>query len=234
MQFWVGEYMQETLIKTEQLVKRYTIGEVVTEALAGVSLTVTKGEYVAINGRSGSGKSTLLHILSLLDRPTSGSVYIRGIETNRITKKERMEMRLMTFGYVFQDYALIPELTALENVLLPRYMATGCYDSCTERGKTLLEQVGLSGRMDNLPNQLSGGEQQRVAIARALVNNPVVLFADEPTANLDTDTSETILSIIQRLHTEGLTVLMVTHEPDFATRAQRIITLADGLVVSGA
>lgn len=234
MQFWVVEHMEEVLIKTEQLIKRYTIGEVVTEALGGVSLTIAKGEYVAINGRSGSGKSTLLHILSLLDRPTSGSVYIRGIETNRITKKERMEMRLMTFGYVFQDYALIPELTALENVLLPRYMATGCYDSCAERGKELLEQVGLSGRMDNLPNQLSGGEQQRVAIARALVNSPVVLFADEPTANLDTDTSETILSIIQRLHTEGLTVLMVTHEPEFATRAQRIITLADGLVIDGA
>ncbi len=226
--------MQEPLIKTEQLVKRYVIGEVATEALGGVSLTIEKGEYVAINGRSGSGKSTLLHLLSLLDRPTSGSIHIHGTETTRISKKERMAMRLTTFGYVFQDYALIPELTALENVLLPRYMATGCLLSCEEKGKNLLAQVGLSERMNNLPNQLSGGEQQRVAIARALVNDPVVLFADEPTANLDTDTSETILRIIQDLHTKGLTVLMVTHEPEFATRAQRIVTLADGLVVSGA
>lgn len=222
--------MQETIIKTVDLTKRYIIGEVVTEALGGVSLSVDKGEFVAINGRSGSGKSTLLHILSLLDRPTSGAVYIEGAETTRISKRERMEMRLKTFGYVFQDYALIPELTALENVLLPRYMATGCYGSCEDRGKELLAQVGLSERIHNLPNQLSGGEQQRVAIARALVNNPTVLFADEPTANLDTDTSETILGIIQDLHQKGLTVLMVTHEPEFATRAGRIITLADGLV----
>ena len=222
--------MDTPLIETKDLVKRYQIGEVVTRAVAGVSLSIYQGEFVAIDGRSGSGKSTLLHLLSLLDRPTEGAVYVQGEETSHFPRERRVEIRLSTFGYVFQDYALIPELTAIENVLLPHFMLTGCYDECARRGNELLERVGLGERLHNLPSQLSGGEQQRVAIARALVNKPQVLFADEPTANLDSDTSENVMNIIEELHTEGLTVLMVTHEPDHAQRAERVITLSDGRI----
>ena len=224
--------MDTPILQTKDLVKRYQIGEVVTRALAGVSISVNKGEFVAIDGKSGSGKSTLLHQLSLLDRPTSGHVYVQDEETSEFPRDRRVLMRLSTFGYVFQDYALIPELTAVENVLLPQFMRTGCFGECMRRGHELLERVGLGERLHNLPSQLSGGEQQRVAIARALVNKPEILFADEPTANLDSDTSETVMNIIKELHREGLTILMVTHEPDYAAQAERIITLADGAVVS--
>lgn len=223
--------MNTTIIETKNLIKRYVVGEVVTHAVDNVSISVQEGEFVAIDGKSGSGKSTLLHLLSLLDRPTEGGVYVEGEDTSQFSKARRVDIRLSTFGYVFQDYALIPELTALENVVLPHFMMTGCFDDCTKRGTELLGRVGLENRLHNRPGQLSGGEQQRVAIARALVNNPHVLFADEPTANLDSDTSETIISIITELHKQGITVLMVTHEPEYARRAQRIITLADGKVV---
>lgn len=223
--------MTDAILETNKLVKRYIVGEVVTHALAGVSISILPGEFVAIDGKSGSGKSTLLHLLSLLDRPTTGDVLVHGTNTSEFSRKKRMDMRLSSFGYVFQDYALIPELTALENVILPHYMLTGRFDDCKKRGITLLERVGLKDRLYNRPNQLSGGEQQRVAIARALVNKPKLLFADEPTANLDSDTSETIISIIRELHEQGLTVLMVTHEPEYAQRAERVITLSDGKIV---
>lgn len=223
--------MSEPIIETVNVQKYFTIGEVVTRAVDGVSIQIHEGEFVAIDGRSGSGKSTLLHLLSLLDQPSAGEVRILREDTSRFSRAQRVAMRLTTFGYVFQDYALIPELTALENVLLPHFMQTGCYRSCSQQGETLLARVGLGERLHNLPSQLSGGEQQRVAIARALVNKPRILFADEPTANLDTDTGETIMSIIAELHTQGLTVLMVTHEPEYAARAERLITLTDGRVV---
>ena len=218
------------VLKTRDLSKEYKVGEIVTRALGGVSIEVHEGEFVAIEGRSGSGKSTLLHMMSLLDRPSGGDVLVEGRETARFSRSERMVLRLSTFGYVFQDYALIPELTALENVLLPQFMRTGCYRTCSGQGVELLERVGLKDRLHNLPSQLSGGEQQRVAIARALVNDPKVLFADEPTANLDSDTSETIMGIFEELHGKGLTLIMVTHEPEFSARAQRTIRLADGLI----
>jgi len=225
--------MAKPIIETDGVQKHFHIGSVLTRAVDGVSISIREGEFVAINGKSGSGKSTLLHLLSLLDRPTSGSLRILDTDTTQFNRRKRVQMRLTTFGYVFQDYALIPELTALENVLLPHFMHTGCYTSCKQRGVDLLERVGLGARLGNLPNQLSGGEQQRVAIARALVNEPSILFADEPTANLDTDTSETIMQIIGELHQKGLTVLMVTHEPEYAARAQRSITLSDGRVIEG-
>jgi ABC-type lipoprotein export system ATPase subunit len=224
--------MAEPIIETVEVQKHFTIGDVVTRAVDGISVQIHEGEFVAIDGMSGSGKSTLLHLLSVLDRPSAGEVRVAGEDTSRCPRARRVAMRLTTFGYVFQDYALIPELTALENVLLPQFMQTGCYGSCSKRGKELLERVGLGERLHNLPNQLSGGEQQRVAIARALVNKPRILFADEPTANLDSDTSENIMQIIKELHEQGITVLMVTHEPEYAARAERIITLADGKVVS--
>lgn len=220
-----------TILETRALTKEYRTGEVVTRALGGVSIQVHEGEFVAIEGKSGSGKSTLLHMLSLLDHPSEGSVLVEGMDTVQFSRAQRVELRLSTFGYVFQDYALIPELTALENVVLPHFMKTGCYHDCSLRGIELLEEVGLGKRLGNLPSQLSGGEQQRVAIARALVNRPRVLFADEPTANLDSGTSEIIMDIIGGLNQQGLTVMMVTHERDYARRAGRIITLADGVVV---
>lgn len=223
--------MNTPIIETINLIKRYEVGEVITHAVDGVSISISEGEFVAIDGKSGSGKSTLLHLLSLLDRPTEGGVYVRGKDTSHFSKEQRVDIRLSTFGYVFQDYALIPELTALENVVLPHFMLTGCFDDCTKHGTELLGRVGLEKRLHNRPSQLSGGEQQRVAIARALVNNPRVLFADEPTANLDSDTSDTIISIITDLHKQGITVLMVTHEHEYALRAERIITLADGHVL---
>ena len=219
------------IVETKNLVKCYNVGEVVTRALDGVSISINEGEFVAIDGKSGSGKSTLLHLLSLLDRSTEGGVFVYNEDTSQFSRERRVAIRLSTFGYVFQDYALIPELTALENVILPHFMLTGRFGDCTKHGTELLERVGLGNRLYNRPSQLSGGEQQRVAIARALVNSPHVLFADEPTANLDSDTSENILSIILELHAQGLTVLMVTHEPEYARRAGRIITLADGQVV---
>jgi len=222
--------MDVPILQTVNLVKRYQVGEVVTKAVNGVSVAIHKGEFVAIDGKSGSGKSTLLHLLSLLDRPTSGQVLVDGEDASCHTKQYRVNVRLNTFGYVFQDYALIPELTALENVMLPYYMDTGCYHDCLDTGKELLTRVGLENKLYNRPPQLSGGEQQRVSIARALVNKPKVFFADEPTANLDTDTSETIIQIIEELHRQGITVLMVTHEPQFAQRAERIITMKDGEV----
>jgi len=224
--------MNSPIIKTVNLVKRYQIGDVVTKAVNGISLEIYKGEFVAIDGMSGSGKSTLLHLLSLLDRPTSGQVLINGDDTAHYSRSLRVQMRLATFGYVFQDYALIPELTALENVMLPYFMETGCYGDCLNTGKGILERVGLGKKFDNLPSQLSGGEQQRVSIARALVNKPEVFFADEPTANLDSDTSNNIMNIIKELHMQGITVLMVTHEPEYAHRAERIITMSDGEIVA--
>lgn len=223
--------MDLPIIETRHIRKHFSIGAVVTRAIDDVSVGICRGEFVAIEGRSGSGKSTLLHMLSLLDLPSEGAVFVNGTDTSTFSRTERVRMRLTTFGYVFQDYALIPELTALENVILPHFMRTGRYASCTARGVEMLTRVGLGARLHNLPSQLSGGEQQRVAIARALVNEPDVLFADEPTANLDSDTSEIIMGILKELHAQGITIILVTHEPEFAARAERVIMLADGRVV---
>lgn len=219
------------MVETKELKKHYKIGEVLTRAVDGVSINISDGEFVAIGGKSGSGKSTLLHLLSLLDRPTSGSLYINGEDVAGFDSAKRMSMRLSMFGFVFQDYALIPELTAIENVLLPFFMLNGSFKDGMKRGKELLVRVGLENRFNNLPGQLSGGEQQRVAMARALINKPKILFADEPTANLDVASSENIMNLIKKLHTEGITILMVTHEPDYASIAERVVTLSDGKVV---
>ncbi len=219
------------MIETKELKKYYKIGEVLTRAVDGVSIKVSDGEFVAIGGKSGSGKSTLLHLLSLLDHQTSGNLYIGGEDVVNFDSARRVSMRLSMFGFVFQDYALIPELTAIENVLLPFFMLNGNFKDGVKRGEELLASVGLEKRFNNLPGQLSGGEQQRVAIARALINKPKILFADEPTANLDVSSSENIMEIIKKLHKDGITILMVTHEPDYALRAERVITLSDGKVV---
>lgn len=223
---------ENPIIQTKDITKRYGSGSLAVDAVKGVSVAIARGEYIAVVGKSGSGKSTFLHMISALDTPTSGEVCVAGRPIAALREKELAQLRLKTFGYVFQDYALLPELTALENVLLPFFMHTGSMGKEAEkRGMHLLETVGLTSHAARVPSKLSGGEQQRVAIARALVNDPEVLFADEPTANLDSETSERVLGIFDALHKKGLTIVMITHEEEYAARAERIVTLSDGLAV---
>ncbi len=218
------------MIKVEDLIKTYP-GKSPTFALKGVSLEISEGEFVALMGRSGSGKSTLLHQLGLLDMPTTGSVIIDNLDVLRLSDSERTRFRLQYLGYVFQEYALIAEFTALENVYFPA-MALGD-NTAKKRAEHLLELVGLGDRMDHYPNEMSGGEQQRVAIARSLINNPKVLFADEPTANLDTVSSEVVFKLFQKLNKElKQTILVVTHEPEDKKYVDRVIWLRDGLIES--
>ncbi|MCT8337093.1 ABC transporter ATP-binding protein [Methanoculleus sp. Afa-1] len=219
------------MIVAENLTRVYTMGNVEVRALAGVSLKVAKGEFVGIMGASGSGKSTLLHILGLLDRPTSGSVTIDGTDVLGLSDHRRTLFRLNRLGYVFQDYALIGELTALENVYLTPLVRGTPKDEYLERSADILRRVGLGDRMDHRQSELSGGEQQRVAIARALVNSPSILLADEPCANLDSQTSKSILDLFARLNEElDQTIVMVSHEDWHKEYFCRVVTLRDGLI----
>ncbi|MDN5340668.1 MAG: putative transport system ATP-binding protein [Euryarchaeota archaeon] len=219
------------MIVAENLTRVYTMGKVEVRALAGVSLEVAKGEFVGIMGASGSGKSTLLHILGLLDRPTSGSVTIDGTDVLALSDRQRTLFRLNRLGYVFQDYALIGELTALENVYLTSLVRGASKEEYIERSADILRRVGLGDRMDHRQSELSGGEQQRVAIARALVNNPSILLADEPCANLDSQTSRSILDLFARLNEElDQTIVMVSHEDWHKEYFCRIVTLRDGMI----
>jgi putative ABC transport system ATP-binding protein len=220
------------MLQAKQLVKSFKSGDSETVVLKGIDFVVGDGEFVAIMGRSGAGKSTLLYQLSLLDHPTSGQILVDGKDANAMTSNERVRFRLTQFGYVFQDYALLPELTALENVALPLLMENFPRKRAYTEAEKALTKVGVQHRMHNLPSQLSGGEQQRVSIARAVGNNPTVLFADEPTANLDNESSAAVVKIFEELHDAGQTIIMVTHEEQYAARAERIITLDDGRIVS--
>ncbi len=218
------------MIQIKNLVKTYG-GKVPTQALKGVSFTVNAGEFLAIMGKSGSGKSTLLHQLGLLDVPTGGEINIAGKNVLKFSQKEKTKFRLNKLGYVFQEYALLPELNALEAVCLP-LMAQGMKKSeYIKKAAEILEKVGLGERLEHLPHELSGGEQQRVAIARALVNNPKILFADEPCANLDSESSKTILKLLKDLNDKmGQTIIMVTHEEDDKKYVDKVIWLKDGLI----
>lgn len=220
------------MIEIKNLRKTFKSGEIETPVLKGIDLNIQTGEFVAIVGRSGAGKSTLLYQMSLLDEPTEGHVIINGHNTHTMPESEKSLFRLMQFGYVFQDYALLPELTALENVVLPLLMQDMSTEHAYRKATEALEQVKLGHRLKNLPSQLSGGEQQRVSIARAIAHKPNVLFADEPTANLDNESSHAILNIFRELHRKGQTIIMVTHEEEFSREAGRIIHLDDGKVVS--
>jgi putative ABC transport system ATP-binding protein len=223
---------RDTIIATRNLSRTYTMGTMQVPALKSVTLDIRRGEFAAIMGKSGSGKSTLLHQLGLLDTPTEGEIMIDGVEISGLSETERTRFRLEKFGYVFQEYAILPELTALENVYLPA-MALGLpRDGCVGSGMDALEKVGLTERAEHRPKELSGGEQQRVAIARALINKPKILFADEPTANLDSVSSRQILELFRVLNRDtGQTILMVTHELEDADLVDRVIWLADGEVV---
>lgn len=219
------------MIEVRNLTKTFLTGELVTPVLKGIDLTVQTGEFIAIMGRSGAGKSTLMYQMSLLDTPTSGSILIDGKDALAMTETEKVSFRLRAFGYVFQEYALLPELTAVENVAVPLLMQGLDRVSAESRAADALQKVGLGHRLANLPSKLSGGEQQRVAIARAVAHTPGILFADEPTANLDRESSTSVLGIFQQLHADGQTIIMVTHEEEYGLLAQRIVRIDDGMVV---
>lgn len=217
------------IIKTKSLSKTYQLGKVQVKALSNISIDITEGEMICIMGKSGSGKSTLLHQLGLIDTPTAGSITIAGQNVLEISEKKRTELRLASLGYVFQEYALLPELTTLENVYLPALMLGRKKSDYIKKARELLDIVGLSDRAGHRPSELSGGQQQRVAIARALINDPKILYADEPTANLDSTSSETVMKTMQRLNRDlGVTIIFVTHDPDEKKFAQRVIRLHDG------
>ncbi len=221
---------EKCIVQTKKLVKTYkadTPSPVF--ALKGVDLNLKKKEFVALMGRSGSGKSTFLHQIALLDRPTSGYIEVDGVDVSKLSERERAEFRLKKLGYVFQDYALIPELNLYENIALSMIALGQRKSQYKHDVLEIIERVGLHGRENNLPSELSGGEQQRVSIARAIVNKPQVLFADEPTANLDSEAAEVVLKIMKELVDKyGQTIIMVTHEPDDKKYVDRVIWLKDG------
>jgi len=222
----------EPLIELKDVVKVYTTGDVELRALAGVSITVDQGEFVAVMGSSGSGKSTLMNIVGCLDRPTSGTYTLANKQVGRMNRAELAEVRNHFLGFVFQQFNLLARTTASENVELPLvYGGVGARER-HRRSTAALEQVGLGNRMHHHPNQLSGGQQQRVAIARAIVNNPKVILADEPTGALDSRTSVDVMGVFQDLWRAGITIVLLTHEPDVAEYASRVIVMRDGLVLS--
>ena len=219
------------LIELKDIHKTYVMGDIKLPVLKGITLSVEKGDMVALTGASGSGKSTLMNILGCLDRPTSGEYWLDGEEISKLSNDGRADVRNRKIGFVFQNFNLLPRTSALENVIMPLgYTASHLSEKqMVERGTLMLERVGLADRMDHEPSRLSGGQQQRVAIARALVNNPRILFADEPTGNLDTKMSDEILRIFNEINaSEGVTIVLVTHEMDVANSAKRIVRLVDG------
>jgi len=219
------------LIEARNLVKVYKLGEVKIPALRRVSLNVTEGGLISVIGPSGSGKSTLMHILGCLDTPTSGEYFLEGVDVSKMNDYELSRVRNEKIGFVFQTFNLLPHLTVLENVLLPvQYNPDGDLKNATRRAYELLEKFGLKHRTKNRPTQLSGGEMQRVAIARALINNPKILFADEPTGNLDSKTGLEILKILKELQKEGMTEIIVTHDLNITKFTERIIKIKDGLI----
>ena len=218
-----------TMINLENITKIYRMGKVEVPALRGITLNIQEGEMVALIGASGSGKSTLMNIIGFLDKPTLGSYTLDGIDVSRLNDNKLAELRNRKIGFVFQTFNLLPRTSALANVELPLIYSGG---QKRKRAAEALERVGLAGRANHKSTELSGGEQQRVAIARALVNNPALILADEPTGNLDSAATKEIISIFLQLNREGITIILVTHEPDIAEQAQRIIRLLDGKIVS--
>lgn len=225
------------LIELKDIHKTYQMGEIFVPVLKGISLSVARGELVALMGASGSGKSTLMHLLGCLDRPSSGEYWLEGEEVSRLSPDQRALLRNRKIGFVFQSFNLLPRTTALDNAAMPlAYTANHLSErESRRRAAEMLERVGLKDRMDHEPSRLSGGEQQRVAIARALINQPPLLFADEPTGNLDSRTSVEVLRMFQQLNEEdGITIILVTHDANVARHAKRVIHIQDGLIVDGA
>ncbi|AFY40908.1 ABC transporter ATP-binding protein [Nostoc sp. PCC 7107] len=222
---------KSAIIRLEKIFKVYGSGETEVKALNNVNLTINEGEYCSIMGPSGSGKSTAMNIIGCLDRPTDGHYYLDNVDVAQMDDKALAHIRNKKLGFVFQQFHLLPQLTALENVMLPMAYANVNPTERCDRAVVALTRVGLEKRLNNKPNQLSGGQQQRVAIARAIVNRPVVLLADEPTGALDSRTTQEVLDIFTELNTSGITVVMVTHEPEVARQTQRIVWFRDGEVI---
>jgi putative ABC transport system ATP-binding protein len=220
------------LIELHNIGREYRMGAELIRAIRSISLTINKGEYVALMGPSGSGKSTLMNIIGCLDTPTSGEYFLNGAEVSKMSDNELAEIRNREIGFVFQTFNLLPRNSALENVALPLLYAGYRKQQRNDIAISVMKDVGLGDRMKHKPNELSGGQRQRVAIARALVNNPSLILADEPTGNLDTKTSEEIMSLFNDIHEKGNTIMVVTHEEDIALHAHRIVRLRDGLVES--
>src|SRR5262245_23982156 len=224
--------MSDLVIQIRELTRAYHMGAETVHALRGVSLDIRRNEYVAIMGPSGSGKSTLMNLIGCLDTPSTGEYWLNGQEVSRMPDDALARVRNREIGFVFQTFNLLPRASALANVELPLVYAGISARVRRERARTALTRVNLGDRMDHRPNELSGGQRQRVAIARALVNEPAILLADEPTGNLDSTTSEEIMKVFESLHRQGQTIIMVTHEPDIAAHAERVIVLRDGRVAS--
>jgi putative ABC transport system ATP-binding protein len=224
--------MNQEVIRLDNITRFFKVGTEIVRALRGVSLTINKNEFVALMGPSGSGKSTLMNLLGCLDTPSSGSYWLNGKDVSKLLDDDLAEIRNKEIGFVFQTFNLLPRLNALENVALPMIYAGFNKHDRLDRATEVLAQVSLSDRIKHKPNELSGGQRQRVAIARAMVNKPSIILADEPTGNLDSVTSIEIMGLIEQIHKEGNTIVLVTHEEDIARHAHRIIRLSDGLVAS--
>lgn len=218
------------IIKLQDIRKTYQVGTQQVHALAGIDLNISKNEYLAIMGSSGSGKSTMMNILGCLDSPTSGNYHLNGSDVSTLNDEELSAIRNAEIGFIFQTFNLLPRYNALENVSVPLIYAQKSKSLIKELATEALVKVGLHDRMDHKPNEMSGGQRQRVAIARALVNSPSLILADEPTGNLDSKTSEEIMQLLDNLHKQGNTIVVVTHEDDIATHANRIVRLRDGLI----
>ncbi len=224
--------MDQPIISVKDLKKTYIMGKTEVNALRSITLDIKRNEFVALMGPSGSGKSTLMNLIGCLDTPTAGEYWLNNHNVSEMVDSELAEIRNKEIGFVFQTFNLLPRLSALENVALPLVYGGVSRTKRLKRAQEVLDAVGLGDRVDHKPNELSGGQRQRVAIARALVNNPSIILADEPTGNLDTKTSLEIMTILEKIHGEGNTIILVTHEPDIAEHAHRIVRLRDGLVES--
>ena len=229
--YWLGnEQFTDAIIDIQNIKKSYLLGDLEVPILHGIDMLVEKGEFVAIMGPSGSGKSTLMNMMGCLDRPTEGNVFLMGKDTRSISDNELAELRGFEIGFVFQNFSLIPRLTAYENVLLPTYSNSKIHLEDERRARELLEMVGLGDRMNHKPTELSGGQKQRVAIARSLINDPSLILADEPTGNLDTKTSAEVMDIFSSLHKDGCTIVMITHDPEMEKYADRVLHIRDGYI----
>lgn len=225
--------MNPPIITATDIHRSFGEGDLVTHVLRGINLEVAEGEFLAIMGKSGAGKSTLMYQLSVLDEPTSGSVIVSGVDVSKLTEQERTSFRLNTLGYIFQNYALVPDLTAEENVMLPLLMKGTSWKEAQSMARTAIDNVGMPDKYTNLPAELSGGEQQRIAIARAVAGKPRIIFADEPTANLDSVSGQQVIDLLTDLHKNYQhTVVMVTHEPEYAVNCTRVLQMEDGRVTS--